>query len=183
MDEDIIKLNLDQQRQEYQADQQVKEIYEKGKSFQKPSKLKYGILFTLAIIIDIFGFLDLTGVGWFLGKLITVPCFLLSLGICFATNTKHKEAQNYVAELEDKLHQIGAKSKFAIKQAAKFIGRNPAALVALGEGIDIILPPILSLLFLSTVWVYIAYRSEARALREASEAADQIAEAQENIAA
>lgn len=164
----------DQERRQFMAE--IEDLHEKGKSFGHPSTIKYAVLFLLAIVIDVVGFFDLTGFGWIVGKLITVPSFLLSWGICVATNTKNKEAHTYVANLEKKLLQFGATSRFLVKQTAKLLGKNPWIFVLVGEGIDEILPPIISLLWLSTFWVAVAYYTEWRTYKHAEEAAENLLE-------
>lgn len=157
---------------------EIESLRETGQSFGHPSYLKYGLLFLLAGIIDIMGVVELdpTFAGWFLAKLVTVPCYITMFAISWFTSTKHKEAQEYVKTLEERFEQIGTLARVGIKQTAKFLGRNPKWLVAIGGGLDLVLPPFLSLLNLSTVWVYIAYRSEKRAYRHASETAENLPE-------
>jgi len=167
----------DSQREE----QELKEIYDEGKSFGHPSRLKYGILFFLAGTSDFAKWLELTGIGYVAVLIIVGICFLLSIFICLLTNTKAKKAQDYVKKLQERMRHIAKNSVRAVRWGTRILGAeklaskvagNPTMKVILGEGIDLI--PVINLFNLSVVWVYIAYRQEKSLYRHAANAADTI---------
>lgn len=176
--EEIYAQELALAQAEQEIATEVESLREAGKSFGHPSYLKYAVLLWLAVVIDIMGVIEVdpTFTGWLLSKLVLVPSYILLVTISWFTNTKHKEAQEYVKTLEERFEQMGTLARVGIKQTANFLGRNPKWLVAIGGGLDMVLPPIFSLINLSTVWVYVAYRSEKKAYRRAAESADALPE-------
>lgn len=79
--------------------QEVAQIKEEGHSFGKPSKIKYGILFSLAGIIDTLDLLSLTGVGYFIAAVASITLSLIMLWIFWLTNTKQNDAKKYQQKL------------------------------------------------------------------------------------
>ncbi|HAU07615.1 MAG: hypothetical protein UW46_C0002G0040 [Candidatus Yanofskybacteria bacterium GW2011_GWF1_44_227] len=78
---------------------EVAQIKEEGHSFGKPSKIKYGILFLLATIVDALDLLALTGVGYFIAAVISITLSLIMLWIFWLTNTKQNDAKKYQQKL------------------------------------------------------------------------------------
>lgn len=174
--EDIIKLNLDQKRQKYQDQQGLKEVVEEGKSYKSPSHFKYGILFALAAIVDIIDFAELTGIGWFIAKIVSIIATVIILIIFLTTGGRQRSASEYRKKLEDYIKNAiknVAHAERMIMRAGK-IARYLPFLSGIVEFILAALAnlfPILDLFPWMIIGVWLSYRDEKNTYNNARESA------------
>ena len=172
-------------------------LYQEGQSYSHPSYLKYGVLFTLAGIIDLADLLDFTLVGIIVSKIVSFSLSAVIMLIFWLTNTKMKNAQNFKDGLGERiahiqknvarasrlamktskiLRSVGAKkmaraiprSMVKLRRLAK---KNPALKILIGGTINLI--PWLGALNLMVIWIYLSYRDEKRVYKEAKETAEE----------
>ncbi|MBX4189804.1 hypothetical protein KW791_00680 [Candidatus Parcubacteria bacterium] len=180
MDEQDIKNELEEARLNDSSakEAEIKEIVEEGRSFGHPSYFKYTILFSLAAISDAVDFFEFTGIGIPIAMAVSTLCFVISLFICWVTNTKYKRAKNYVSGLEERITSIEKNTAKAARLGSRFfkiekkLMSSPIGRILIGEGLNII--PIFSIINLNVVWVYIAYRDEKKLYSKAEEAGEEI---------
>ncbi len=169
------------QQAEQQAAGELQEVVEEGKSYQTPSKFKYGILFTLAIIVDAVDFAELTGVGWFVAKMVSIIATVIILLIFFFTGNKQKKAQEYRKNLESMIENSArniAHAERMIIRTGKIARYVPwlSGLVKYVMAAAANLIPILDLAPWMVIGVYLSYRDEKNTLNNAREAAEAIEE-------
>jgi len=163
--EDIIRLNLEQERTEDQNEQGIKEVVEEGRSYKNPSHLKYGILFVLAAIVDIVDFAELTGVGWFIAKIVSITATVIILIIFLTTGGRQKSASQYRKKLEDYINTAiknVAHAERMIMRAGKIARYLPwlSGLVKFIVAAAANLFPLLDLFPWMTIGVWLSYRDE-----------------------
>lgn len=177
------------QQSERQQRDELEEIVTEGKSYRSPSKLKYGILFVLAIIADAMDFVELTGVGWFVAKLVSIVCTAIILLIFFFTGTKQKKAKEYQKRAEDIIRNPVKNIAHAERMLIR--AEKISSIVGIGSFAGIIekfsasaaanLIPVLDLVPWMLVGVYLSYRDEKNILRGARESAEIVEEAASDL--
>lgn len=174
--EDIIKLNLDQDRNDYQAKQGIQNVVEEGKSYKSPSHFKYGILFALAVIVDIIDFAELTGIGWFIAKIVSVLATVIILAIFLTTGGRQKSASQYRKKLEDYIN-TAIKNVAHAERMIMRAGKIARYLPFLSGVVKFILAalanlfPILDLFPWMVIGVWLSYRDEKNTYNNARETA------------
>lgn len=176
------------QQAEQQLTGELQDVVAEGKSYQSPSKFKYGILFTLAIIVDACDFLELTGVGWFIAKVISIIGTGLIVLIFFFTGTKQKKAKDYHKKLQDfvqsSIKNIAHAERIAIRigtwsqrlgKYTGYISRYAPEVIELGAGLFNLIPG-WDLIPWMVVGVYLSYRDEKNTLNSARESAEAVEE-------
>jgi len=185
-------VNLNQEQILYEKEERLRRILEEGKNYKKPSKLKYGFLFTVAGIIDAVDFLDITGVGIIISKIVSIAGTGIIYFTLWLTDSKVKRAQVYsndallaVAEFQQAVSQasrmamrvsktlshipglkgLARKIPRGLVKLRKIARRNPLTKILIGGIINLML-----------FWIYLSYRDEKRTFKEARELASQIQE-------
>ncbi|HEY4520632.1 MAG TPA: hypothetical protein VJJ72_02410 [Candidatus Paceibacterota bacterium] len=94
----------------HQEEQKLEAVVDEGKSFRKPSKIKYGFLIICAVIKDLLDILAIpaaaTVAGYFVLKAISVVISVLILAVFWFTRTKQKRAEKYIDEIGEVLAEI-----------------------------------------------------------------------------
>ncbi len=172
------------QQAEQQMASELQEVVEEGKSYRSPSKFKYSVLFTLAVIVDAVDFLELTGIGWFVAKIVSIIGTAIIVLIFFFTGTKQKNAQEYKKKLTDFLENsarnIAHTERMALRLAnwgkyTKYVSSFAAEAIGIIAGAINLIPGI-DLVPWMTVGVYLSYRDEKNTLNNARETAEAIEE-------
>ncbi len=105
-EEAMITEQLAIEQEATEINNRIAEVHQEGKSFGKPSKFKYFILFFLAIIVDIVDFAELTGIGYFIAKVVAIVCTIVMYLIFWFTDTKQKNAEQYQKKVETYLQNL-----------------------------------------------------------------------------
>lgn len=193
--------DLEIQRRLEAEERRVDEIIQEGESFRKPSKLKWGFLLILAVLVDIIDFFEFTGVGYLIAKAISLIATAISLFTIWLTNTQMKRAQNYVDEAEDALIEIQENiahySRIAMRTARiarrvpgakrlarqiprglvkirRFARKNPFTKFLFSAIANLI--PVIDLVPWMTVGVILSYLDEKKVYENANQVAIQIKE-------
>ncbi len=110
-----------------QIQNQLQNKYEEGKSFNKPSKIKYGILFFIAITMDLLDALEFTGIAIIVTTIISLLFGFIIFLIFYLTKTKQKKADAYVEGLKSWLDNISKRISIIEKRVynlSRIIGRS-----------------------------------------------------------
>ena len=181
--------------------QQVSQLYEEGQNYKKPSLLKYSFLFTVAGVIDVVDFLDLTGVGIIIAKIVSIAGTGIIYFTLWLTDSRYKKAHELIGNLEEAILDVQQKvaraSSFAMK-SSKFLRKvpgmkglarkiprtmvrvrrlarkNPLTKVLIGGAINLV--PFLAMLNLMIVWIWLSYRDEKKAFKQARETSEETVE-------
>lgn len=171
---------------------QIGEIYETGKSFGRPSFIKYFVFFSIAILNDGVDLLELTGVFSILAWFISFFLSFLLIFLFWFTNTKQVNAREHMHNLENivKVFQknIAHISRISVRTARqlKYVpGMSRAAkkvttitkavgspLNKLIGGSFLEMVPFLSIFPWSTISVFLSYLDEKRIYINALEASE-----------
>src|SRR3989344_3806921 len=104
----------------YAAETEAIDLSNQGQEFQRPSLIKYlVILAPLAGIVDLIDFIDLSGVGAFIGRVVSLGASVLIILIFWLTNTKQKRADDYVESIQEKIDVITKRIANAEKQIVR----------------------------------------------------------------
>ena len=178
--------------------QQVRQLYEEGQRYKKPSLLKYSFLFTVAGIIDVVDFLDLTGLGIIIAKIVSIAGTGIIYFTLWLTDSRLKKAHELVGNLEKAILEVQQKvarvSSFAMK-SSKFLGKvpgmkglarkipramvgirrlarkNPLTKVLIGGAINLV--PFLAMINLMVVWIWLTRHDEKKAFKQARETSEE----------
>ncbi len=169
------------QQAEQQMAGELQEVVTEGKTYQNPSKLKYGILFALAIIVDVADFAELTGLGWFVAKMVSIVSTVIILLIFFFTGNKQKQAKEYRKNLESMIENSVkniAHAERIIIRTGKIARYVPwlSGVVKYVMAAAANLIPILDLAPWMVIGVYLSYRDESNTLKNARETAEVLEE-------
>ncbi|OGN02666.1 MAG: hypothetical protein A2655_03055 [Candidatus Yanofskybacteria bacterium RIFCSPHIGHO2_01_FULL_43_42] len=93
----------------YAAQAEAVELYNQGQTYHRPSLFKYSILASLAVIVDIVDFIDLTGLGAIVGRIISFAVSAVIILIFWFTNTKQKRADEYAENIQKKIDALVAR--------------------------------------------------------------------------
>lgn len=188
-----------------EMDIQLEETYNEGKSYDKPSKFKYFILFGIAAIIDIIDLLTLTGLGLIIVVLVSFCLSVLIYFIFWVTNTKQKNAQEYPKKIEAILTSVEKNVEHLERRAvqvtrfisnskfvknSKVFAKGAAKLEKVSQKLPFAkyiaaalanLVPFLGLVPWQIVGVWLSYRDEKRDLQNANGAANSVFETAESL--
>ena len=199
LDEEVLANELALEQENYAAQQELQNIASEGKSYGHPSYIKYFILFSLAVIVDVVDFADLSALLAILARFFSFFAWIGMLLIYWFTDTKQKNAEKYVQDVEARVANVqlaiarGTKSalrtaKFlrtvpGMKRVARQIPRmlvrirrvarkNPITKIAVGGTLNLF--PFLALvpwMFFGVLW---AYLDEKKTYKNAEESAETI---------
>lgn len=184
------------EQERYQTEQQLIDFHNEGVRYGHPSYAKYGIVFLLGLITESTDFLDLLGIGIVVSKPVALFFTSVIFLIFWLTNTKQKNAEDYVGKAEEIVETVtanlahierrafqGAKiarrlgaTRFAarIRISSRLIKRNPLFKFA-GAGVANLVP-FLSVFPWVLLGIYLSYRDEKKSYQNARETAGEIAE-------
>lgn len=171
-DEEIEEEQLENERQQETAlvEQEVENIREEGKSFGRPSLIKYFILiFLLAVPNDAIDTLEFTGFGAILSWLISLMISITSILFCWFTDHEQKRAEGYMKRLEALQARIVSTTRTFFK-IAKFFRKNPTIKLISGTIAEMI--PYVSILpwsVIAAIWAYYDERSMYKHAQKAGE--------------
>ncbi len=172
---------LAESQEEYRLQQKIKGVMEEGKSFKHPSRLKYGVLFPLAAIVDVIDFAEFTGVGYFVAKIISVLCSVLIFTIFWFTGTKHQKARDYKDKTKNLLETAGkntahtARIVMRTEKIAQYVpGASGLVKFVLSAIANIV--PVVDLLPWMVIGVYLSYRDEKKTYENARQVAEALTE-------
>ena len=188
------QLALDQER--YQTEQQLIDFHNEGIKYGHPSYVKYGIVSLLGLITESTDFLDLVGVGILVSKPVALFITFIIFLIFWLTNTKQKNADDYVGKAEEMVETIatnlahierrafqtaklarrfGAK-RFAarIRISSRLVKRNPLFKFAAAGAANLI--PFVAVFPWVLLGIYLSYKDEKKSYQNARETAGEIAE-------
>ena len=201
-EEETITEQLSIEQEVSNINSQIAETYQEGISYGKPSKFKYFILFSLAIIVDVVDFAEITGFGYFIAKTVAIICTILMYLIFWFTNIKQKKAANYqqaaqnfledlqrnVAHLERRSVQIArltgklSKNRYINKlKPVRALRRGTASAIRVARrspaskflGAAIAnLVPVLDLMPWQVIGVWLSYRDENETYKDAAAVAN-----------
>lgn len=205
-EEEMLAEQLSIEQEANAMNNQILDVHREGKAFGKPSKFKYFILFFLAAIVDTVDFAELTGIGYFVAKVVAIICTIIMYLIFWFTNTKQKNAEQYqkkvenftqdlqknVAHLERRANQIlrltgkltGGRTLKKIK-AIKTLRKATANVIKITRRNPTTkflaaavanLVPGLDLVPWQIVGVWLSYRDELETYKDAATAADDLLE-------
>lgn len=188
------QLALDQER--YQTEQQLIDFHNEGINFGHPSYIKYGIVSLLGLITESTDFLDLIGVGMVVSKPVAFFITAFIFLIFYLTNTKQKNAEDYVGRAEEVVEVVAANlahierrafqaakiarrfgaTRFAarIRISSRLVRRSPLFKFA-GAGMANLIP-FLAVFPWVLLGIYLSYRDEKKSYQNAHETAGDIAE-------
>ena len=180
----------------YQAEQQLIDFHNEGTGYGHPSYVKYAIVSLLGIVTESTDFLDLVGVGVVVSKPVSLFLTFIIFLIFWLTNTKQKNANDYVGKAEKIIEAVtanlahierrafqGAKiarrlgaKRFAarIRISSRLVKRNPLFKFAGAAVANLI--PFLAVFPWVLLGIYLSYRDEKKSYLSASETAGEIAE-------
>jgi hypothetical protein len=203
-EEETIAEQLSIEQEVSNINNQITEVYQEGISYGKPSKFKYFILFSLAIIVDVIDLAEITGFGYFIAKTVAVTCTIIMYLIFWFTNTKQKKAANYqqaaqdflgdlqrnIAHLERRSVQIArftgklSRNRFIKKiKPVRALRRGATSVIKVARrspaskflGAAIAnLVPILDLMPWQVIGVWLSYRDENETYRDAATVANDL---------
>ena len=180
------------------ANQQFNNLIEEGQQFGSPSFLKYGFLFAVAGVVDIVDVADATGIGIIISQIVSIGGTAVIYLTLWLTNGKFKKAHQYGEDLEasvatfrtqvariDQMSLRGAKAigkiprlkgvsrgaRLARIQIKKFARKNPLAKILIGGAVNLV--PFVAIINLMVFWIYLSYRDEKNAFRQAKEASEE----------
>jgi len=94
----------------YAAQAEAVELHNQGQEFRHPSYFKYFVVLgPLAVIVDIIDFVDLSGLGILLGRMISFAASAAIILIFWFTNTNQKRADEYVENIQKRAEVIAAR--------------------------------------------------------------------------
>ena len=180
------------------AQQNLMALSAEGQSYKKPSFLKYSFLFTVAGIVDVVDFLDLTGIGIIIAKIVSIAGTGIIYFTLWLTDSRLKKAHELVGNLEKAILEVQQKvarvSSFAMK-SSKFLGKvpgmkglarkipramvgirrlarkNPLTKVLIGGAINLV--PFLAMINLMVVWIWLTRHDEKKAFKQARETSEE----------
>lgn len=179
--------------------QELLALHQQGVAYMHPSYIKYGMLFALAIIIDLVDLVDLTGAGALIGRTISFFATAFMWAVLLLTNTKQKNARAYVDTATAQLNVIQQRIQLVSKatlgaaqglraipggsslaraiprslvRVRRLMGRNPATRFLVSAVANLI--PLLAVVPWVTVGIYLTYRAERDTYRAAAQEAEYI---------
>lgn len=182
----------------YRAQKELEALRVEGQTFSHPSYFKYGLLFFIAIIVDIVDFVQFTGIGYVISVIVSLLGTAIILLTLWITDAQQKRAVNYSSNLEVRITAIQARISQATRMALKtsrmlrkvpgmrrvaraiprtlvrirrFARKNPLTKVFIGGIANLI--PIFGALNLMVIWIYLAYRDEKKTYTQAREASEE----------
>lgn len=104
----------------YAAQAEAEELHNEGQRFKHPSYFKYFVLLApLATIADLVDLADLTGFGIPLGRSFSFAASSAIILIFWFTNTKQKQADEYIETIEKKIELITSRIAAAEKNIVR----------------------------------------------------------------
>ena len=144
------------------AQQNLMALSAEGQSYKKPSFLKYSFLFTVAGIVDVVDFLDLTGIGIIIAKIVSIA------GSSFAM-----KSSKFLGKVPG-MKGLARKIPRAMVGVRRLARKNPLTKVLIGGAINLV--PFLAMINLMIVWIWLTRHDEKKAFKQAREASDEAAE-------
>ena len=172
------------------------------RTVRHPSRLKYFLLFVLAIIADIIDFLQLTGIGiilvWLVNIFVTPILFLAGLG----ANSRIKAMNRFYAEIQRNIDGLTRKMMFysrmytralrfsrrtgflkkplrkvglGVARLRRSVRRNPVTKMGAALILDLI--PLIELLPWQTIGVYLMYQDEKKTFKDTQQIVPEYLEA------
>ena len=199
LEEESLANELALEQEVYAAQQELQNIASEGKSYGHPSYIKYFILFSLAVIVDVVDFADLSALLAILARFFSFFAWIGMLLIYWFTDTKQKNAEKYVQDVEARVANVqlaiarGTKSALrtakllrkvpGMKGVARQIPRmlvkirrvarkNPITKIAVGGALNLF--PFLAIfpwMFFGVLWTYL---DEKKTYKNASESGEEI---------
>lgn len=196
-----LPLQLNKEQLLYEKQQRLLKLIEEGKSYNRPSWLKYGFLFLVAGVVDIVDLADFTGIGIIFSKIVSITGTGIIYFTFWLTDNKLKRAQVYsddaltaIVELQETVSQmsrlamrtsrlmrnvpgfkgLARRLPRAMVNLRKVARRSPVTKILIGGVVNLI--PWLAIVNLMLFWIYLSYRDEKRTFREAKEVAIQAEE-------
>lgn len=169
---------IERERELANLQHESEDLYEEGMEYKKPSKVKYGILYAMAIFVDGINLVSLTGIGAIFSVLASFIVSFLMFLIFWFTNTKQKRADEYshkvsvflenmpknIAHLERRAVRVGkfaGKLKPVQKPATKtFVALEKSPLSKFVASAVANLIPFLDILPWMILGVWLSYRNE-----------------------
>lgn len=156
-------------------------LTEEGKSFGRPSFIKYFVLFfVLAIPNDAIDAIELTGffaiLAWFVSFFLSISSIL----IMWFTDQEQKRAQGYMKKVEE-FQKTAARTVRTTLMVAKFfrntkfagrVTKNPLFKIVAGAVAEMV--PFLSIFPWSSISVILAYLDERKTYKNAGETSEKI---------
>src|SRR3989338_489644 len=197
-EEEAIALVFQTEQELNLAKQRLLAVSEEGQSYKNPSLLKYGFLFFVAGAIDAVDFLDLTGAGIIIAKIVSIAGTCIIYFTLWLTDSRFKKAHELIGNLEEAILDVQQKaarvsslamrtsrviSKIpGMKGLARRIPRtmvkirrlarkNPLTKVLIGGAINLI--PFLAIINLMIVWVWLNYHDEKKAFKHARQSSQE----------
>lgn len=165
----------------YRQRQEIEKVVEEGKSYRSPSRVKYGILFGLAIVVDVVDLSEFTGIGYFFAKALSIICTVVIIAILFLTGGNQKKARGYRKRLEDVIEDAGRNVAYGARMILR-VGKIAKYAPWLGGMVKFILAaaanllPVLGLFPWMTIGIWLSYMDEKKTLRDAYDAAHAVEE-------
>lgn len=150
-------------------------IQEEGRSFGRPSLIKYFLLFfVLAIPNDAIDTLELTGfmamVAWFASMFLSITTIL----VMWFTDQEQKRAEGFMKKIEEYKRTAIRTTRTAFK-IARLFKRSPTVKIVMGAIAELI--PLLSIFPWATIAVLLAYLDERKSYKEAQKSGEEVSSA------
>ncbi|OGM96369.1 MAG: hypothetical protein A3B86_04530 [Candidatus Yanofskybacteria bacterium RIFCSPHIGHO2_02_FULL_38_22b] len=168
------RLVLEREQQE-QGAQTADSIQKEGRSFGRPSFIKYFLLFfVLAVPNDLVDAIELTGflaiVAWFVSFFLSISTVL----IMWFTDQEQKRAEGFMKQVEEYRRTAIRTTKTAFR-IARFFRKNPTMKVVAGAVAEFI--PFLSIFPWASLSILLAYLDERKTFKEARQSSEESASA------
>ena len=149
-------------------------IQEEGRSFGRPSLIKYFLLFfVLAVPNDVIDAIELTGflaiVAWFASAFLSITSIL----VFWFTDQEQKRAQGFMKKVEEYRRTAIRTTRTAFR-VAKFFRKNPTMKIVAGAVAEFI--PFISIFPWSSVSVILAYLDERKTYKEAVKTSEEVSD-------
>ena len=195
-DESVYAEQLALEQESYQTEQQLIDFYNEGVQYKHPSYIKYGIVSLLGLITESTDFLDIVGLGVMVSKPVSLFITFIIFIIFWLTNTKQKNANNYVKSAEEMIKAVTANlahlerrafqaakiarrfgaGRFAarIRISSRLVKSNPLFKFVAAGAANLV--PLLAFFPWVLLGIYLSYQDEKKSYQNASETAGEIAQ-------